>query len=330
MHRARILITPGEPAGIGPDVLIQAAQQPWQADLIAISDPALMQDRARALHLPLTIIECDLTDQERRLHQPGTLRVHPIRFTAPVIAGQLNIAHAKPILHSLQLAAQSCLSKHADALVTGPVHKGIMNEAGIPFTGHTEFLAEVCGVAQTAMLFVVDTLKAALVTTHIPLKDVPASVTAAKIQSILHIMQHDLKKYFGLEAPHILVAGLNPHAGENGHMGQEEITVIQPALEQLRREGLSLEGPLPADTLFTPAVLATGDAVLGMYHDQILPAIKQLGFDRAVNMTLGLPILRTSVDHGTALSLAGTGRADAGSLCAAISLALSIQPSLSD
>lgn len=327
MTLPRILITPGEPAGIGPDVVIQAAQENWPVELIAIADPAILNDRALMLGLPLTIIECELNDPERCMHQAGSMRVYPIHFASPVIPGVLNVDHAATILHSLQLGAAACLAKEADAIVTGPVHKGIMNDAGIRFSGHTEFFAEQSGVAQTVMLFVVDALKAAIVTTHIPLKDVPAAITAEKISSVLTIMHHDLKKYFGLSAPCFLVAGLNPHAGENGHMGKEEITVIQPALERLRQQGIQIIGPLPADTIFTPSVLQSGDAVLGMYHDQILPAIKQLGFDRAVNMTLGLPFIRTSVDHGTALSLAGQGVADAGSLKAAINLAISVQPS---
>ena len=330
MTPPRILITPGEPAGIGPDVVIQAAQQNWPAELIALTDPTVLAARAQAIGLPLKIIECDLADAQRTAHKAGSLRVHPLPFIEPVIAGQLNTAHAKTLLQALTLAADTCRAQAADALVTGPVHKGIINEAGIRFTGHTEFLAENCSVAQTVMLFVIDDIKAALATTHIPLKDVSAAITLEKLTTVLTIMHHDLKKYFGIQSPRILVAGLNPHAGENGHMGQEELTVIQPALDLLRTNGIHTDGPLPADTIFTPAILQSGDAVLGMYHDQILPVIKQMGFDRAVNMTLGLPFLRTSVDHGTALSLAGKGGANAGSLIAAIKLAISIQPSSND
>jgi len=330
MSLPRILITPGEPAGIGPDVLIQAAQQSWPVELIAISDPALLTARARALHLPLSLIECSLQDKGRVPHQAGTLRILPIRFTTAVIPGQLEPANAATVIQTLRFAAEACLAKTADAIVTGPVHKGILNEAGIPFTGHTEFFAEIAGVRQTVMLFVVDQVKAALVTTHLPLKDVAAAVTAEKIAGVCTILQQGLRQYFHLAAPRILIAGLNPHAGENGHMGKEELVVIEPALEKLRQQGLQITGPLPADTIFTPGVLNTGDAVLGMYHDQILPVIKFMGFDRAVNMTLGLPFIRTSVDHGTALALAGTGKANPGSLMAAIKLAISTQPSSND
>ena len=322
MAYARILITPGEPAGIGPDVLIQAAQQAFPAELIAITDPALIAERARALHLPIKIIECDLADAERIPHQPGTLRIHRVTFSGLVTAGQLNKNHARDVLRSLQIAADACLHQQADGIVTGPVHKGIINDAGVTFTGHTEFFAQAANVAQTVMLFIVDDLKAALLTTHLPLKAVPAAITPAKLQAVLTILNHDLKKYFQINAPRILVAGLNPHAGEDGHMGREEIDIIKPVLEQLRQQGLCIDGPLPADTIFTPDVLQRGDVVLGMYHDQILPVIKYVGFDRAVNMTLGLPFVRTSVDHGTALDIAGKGGANAGSLCAAINLAI--------
>lgn len=330
MQRSRILITPGDPAGIGPDITIKAAEQHWATNLIVISDPAVLQARASALNIPLNIIECDLADHDYPQHEPGSLRVHPIHFDDEVIAGKLNPAHAKTVIHCLQLAVDACLTQTNIALVTGPVHKANINEAGISFTGHTEFLANACGVSDTVMLFVVDTLKAALLTTHLPLHAVPSAVTAEKLKSVLSIMSDDLQKYFGIAAPRILIAGLNPHAGENGHMGKEEIDIIQPALDKLRQQGMLLTGPLPADTLFTPATLATGDAVLGMYHDQILPVIKHIGFDRAVNMTLGLPIIRTSVDHGTALDMAGTGNAHPGSLFAAIMLALSILQSLND
>jgi 4-hydroxythreonine-4-phosphate dehydrogenase len=322
MTLSRILITPGEPAGIGPDVVIEAAQQHWHTDLIVITDPAMMAERARLLQIPLKIIECDLTEQERIPHQAGCLRIHPFTFPAVVIPGQVNVKQAATLMQSLQLAATACINKQANALVTGPIHKAIINEAGIPFTGHTEFLAGLAGVKQTVMLFVVDQIKAAIVTTHLPLKEVPQAITADKLSSVLSVLNNDLKKYFHLDAPRILVAGLNPHAGEDGHMGREEIDVMNPALDALRQQGMKIIGPLPADTIFTPHVLQTGDAVLGMYHDQILSVIKYLGFDRAVNMTLGLPFIRTSVDHGTALTLAGKGGANAGSMCAALGLAL--------
>ena len=321
MMISRILITPGEPAGIGPDVVLQAAQQSWPADLIAITDPAVLAARAKEINLPITLIECDLNHPERTPHQAGTLRIHPVKFT-DVVPGQLNIDNAAVVVNTLKIAAEYCQLHHADAIVTGPVHKGIINDAGIAFSGHTEFFAQAAGVTQTVMLFVVDQLKAALLTTHLPLKDLPAAVTREKLISVLTILHDDLQKYFRITAPNILVAGLNPHAGENGHMGREEIDIIAPALETLRLQGMHIQGPLPADTIFTPGVIANADAVLGMYHYQILPVIKYIGFDRAVNMTLGLPYLRTSVDHGTALDVAGSGRADAGSMKAAIELAV--------
>ena len=324
MNLARILITPGEPAGIGPDVLIEAAQQPWNADLIAIADPALIAECAQLLQRPLQIIECDITDQNRIMHQPGSLRIHPVTFPGKITPGKLNIENAPAVMQCLQIAADACMNHQADAVVTGPVHKAIMNNAGIPFTGHTEFFANAANVTQTVMLFVVDNIKAALLTTHLPLKNVSAAITSEKLQSVLTILHHDLKKYFHMSHPRILVAGLNPHAGEDGHLGNEEIDIITPALTQLRQQGFHIDGPLPADTIFTPAVLHQADAVLGMYHDQILPVIKFMGFDRAVNMTLGLPFVRTSVDHGTALDIAGSGRANAGSLCAAITLAIHV------
>lgn len=330
MKLPRILITPGEPAGIGPDVVIQAAQQAFPADLIAITDPDMLSARARALNLSLKIIETDLQQQERPAHERSTLRVHPVRFPKAVEPGVLVRDNALTVIESLQLATHTCLQRHADGIVTGPVQKSIINEAGVAFTGHTEFLANLTGVKQTVMLFVIDQLKAAIVTTHLPLKDVPAAVTAEKITAVATILHHYLKTYFHLPTPRILVAGLNPHAGENGHLGKEELDVITPTLQRLREQGIHMEGPLPADTLFTPDVMQKGDAVLGMYHDQLLPVIKYIGFDRAVNMTLGLPFIRTSVDHGTALALAGKGGANAGSLIAAINLALATQPSSDD
>lgn len=318
----RILITPGEPAGIGPDVMLQAAQHHWDAELIAIADPVVLGVRAHAIKTPIKIIECSLEDAERVPHQAGTLRVHPVQFPEPVVAGKLNLNNTPVIIQSLQLAADACMKHLADAIVTGPIHKGIINDAGIPFTGHTEFLAQSAGAKQTVMLFVVDQLKAALLTTHLPLSKVAGAVTHDKLISVLTILHHDLKKYFGIASPRMLVAGLNPHAGEDGHLGMEEIDIIKPALETLRKQGMQIEGPLPADTIFTPDMLKKTDAVLGMYHDQVLPVIKHIGFDRAVNMTLGLPFVRTSVDHGTALDIAGSGKTNDGSMRAAIKLAI--------
>ncbi len=327
MKVPRLLITPGEPAGVGPDIVIKAAQQSWPVELVAITDPIMLAARAKALQLPLTIVETSLEDHSNTAHQAGVLRVHPVPFNTTVVPGKLDKDHAFTVMKTLQLAAHACLEGKAQAVVTGPVHKGIMNDAGIAFTGHTEFFAHTAHVTHTVMLFVVDQIKAALVTTHLPLKEVAHHVTKEKITAVTKILHHHLQTYFKLKEPRILVAGLNPHAGEGGHLGMEEIEVIEPALAAMRAEGLLLDGPLPADTIFTPAVLQRGDAVLGMYHDQLLPVIKYAGFDHAVNVTLGLPFIRTSVDHGTALDLAGTGRASACSLIAAIELAIAIQPS---
>lgn len=328
MSQPHLLITPGEPAGIGPDVVIQAAQKPWNASITAIADPAVMSERAKILGLPLIITECDL--QERHTHKPGTLAIHPIHFQPKVTVGALNSEHAATIIESLTLATTACLQGKADAIVTGPINKESINDAGIAFSGHTEFLANICGVSQTVMLFVVDQLKAAIVTTHLPLQEVAAALTPEKLANVIHILHRGLQQYFHLDHPRILIAGLNPHAGEGGYLGREEIDVMQPVLTQLRQNGWELIGPMPADTLMTTEVLKQGDAILGMYHDQILPTIKHIGFDRAVNMTLGLPIIRTSVDHGTALNIAGSGKANDGSLCAAIKLAISVQPSSND
>lgn len=328
MTLPRILMTPGEPAGIGPDVLIKAAQLPWPVEMVALTDPSMLASRAKKLGLPLKMVECTLDEPPQSPHQAGVLLVHPVLFNTTVIPGKLDKEHAFTVLKTLQLAAQTCLAGKAQAIVTAPVHKGILNDAGIAFSGHTEFFAHLANVPQTVMLFVVDQIKAALVTTHLPLKEVPPHLTKEKIVTVATLLHQYLKTYFKLDAPRLLVTGLNPHAGEGGHLGKEESLVIEPALAVLRAKGIKVEGPLPADTIFIPSVLQRGDAVLSMYHDQLLPVIKYAGFDRAVNVTLGLPFVRTSVDHGTALDLAGTGRANAGSLIEAIKLAISILPSL--
>jgi 4-hydroxythreonine-4-phosphate dehydrogenase len=319
----RIVITPGEPAGIGPDVVIQIAQLAWPAELIVITDATLLTERAKQLSLPLQLKIADL-NTPRKAHQPGQLQILPVALAADVVAGQLNAANAPHVLACLDIATTLCLEKKADALVTGPVHKSIINEAHIPFRGHTEFLAARCGVDEAIMLFVVDDLKVALVTTHLPLAEVPRAITREKLTALIHHLHQELKNKFGVANPKILVCGLNPHAGENGHIGHEEIDIITPALEQLRVENINVIGPLPADTIFTPKYLQTADVIVAMYHDQALPVVKYLGFDRAVNVTLGLPIIRTSVDHGTALDIAGTNQANPGSLAAAIRLAITL------
>jgi 4-hydroxythreonine-4-phosphate dehydrogenase len=319
----RLIITPGEPAGIGPDVTIQIAQKAWAAELIVVADPVLLQKRAAELHLPLTLDDADLS-KPASIHRPGHLKIIPVTLKAAVESGKLNVANAAYVLQCLEVAADICLQKKADALVTGPVQKNIINEAGIPFTGHTEFLAARTRAQSSLMLFVVDDLKVALATMHLPLAKVPQALTKEKLESSLRLLDAELKNKFQIHHPHIFVCGLNPHAGEQGNLGREEIDIIEPVLKKLRAENFNLTGPLPADTIFTKKVLKNADAILAMYHDQALPVVKYLGFDRAVNVTLGLPIIRTSVDHGTALDIAGSGKADAGSLTAALKLAIQI------
>ncbi len=322
----RIIITPGEPAGIGPDITIAIAQQSWPVELLVIADPDVLLQRAEQLNLPL---QCHLYDaKSHRPHQAGSLIVLPVKTKAAVIPGTLNPANASYVIKTLELAASLCLQQEADGIVTGPVHKAIINQAGITFTGHTEFFAQYCGVEQTVMMFMVDQLKVALATTHLPLSQVSAKLTQTHLRSILKVLIKGLQQQFHLTSPRLTVCGLNPHAGEEGHLGREEIDVIEPVLAELRAQGHHLIGPLPADTAFIPTQLAQADVTLAMYHDQALPLIKYLGFDRAVNLTLGLPFIRTSVDHGTALHLAGTGRADSGSMQSAIKILLSsIRPS---
>ncbi len=317
----RILLTPGEPAGIGPDITLQIAQQPWPAELIVIADPKLLEARAKQLKLPLTLIPFNL-EKSAEKNPAGTLKIIPVSLEAACQAGQLNPDNANYVLKCLTLASDYCLQNIASAVVTGPVHKGIINDANIFFRGHTEFFAERCQVKQPIMLFVTDETKVALVTTHLALADVPRAITQEKLKNVLRILHLELCNKFGLTKPRILVCGLNPHAGEQGHLGREEIDVIEPALNDLRLEKLNVIGPLPADTIFTEKNLSEADAVLAMYHDQALPVVKYMGFGHAVNVTLALPFIRTSVDHGTALDIAGTGQADAGSLAAALGLAI--------
>jgi 4-hydroxythreonine-4-phosphate dehydrogenase len=319
----RLLVTPGEPAGIGPDLLISLAQQAWTAELVAVCDPALLEARARQLGLPLRLTEVDL-DAPATPHRPGHLGVLPVALAQPATPGRLDPRNAGYVLQTLRLAARACLDGHAQALVTGPVQKSVINDAGIAFSGHTEFLAELCAAPTPVMMLLAGRLRVALATTHLPLAAVPRALSAPHLDAVLRVLDADLRRRFGLATPHILVCGLNPHAGEGGHLGREELDIIQPVCAALRAQGLHLSGPLPADTLFLPQRLEGADAVLAMYHDQGLPVLKYAGFGEAVNLTLGLPILRTSVDHGTALELAGSGQAQAGSLRAALQLALDL------
>lgn len=316
----RIALTPGEPAGIGPDLIIAIAQQAHAAQLIAIADPNLLQQRAQLLGIPLRIREWD-TAQSIQPHTAGEIIVAPVALDAPVHAGTLDKANAHYVLRTLELAADGCVNKQFDAIVTAPVHKGIINDAGVAFSGHTEFFAERTHTDTVVMMLATEQLRVALATTHLPLADVSSHITRDSLTTVLRILHRDLREKFGFVQPRIVVLGLNPHAGEGGHLGREEIDVIEPCLNLLRAEGMQLIGPLPADTAFTPKILQQADAVLAMYHDQGLPVLKYQGFGRAVNITLGLPIIRTSVDHGTALDLAGTGKADSSSLRTALALA---------
>ena len=358
----RIALTAGEPAGIGPDVVTMIAQQAWPAELVVIADPQLLQERAALLGLQLTLRIVDFTTPPQA-QAAGTLTVlppacfnteattahtHPAGFaasgssssdftatarfvaptlSAPAVAGCLNAANAPYVVKTLELAADGCMAGIFQAMVTAPVQKSIINDAGISFSGHTEYLAARAGTGHVVMLLAAGTLRVALATTHLPLAEVPDAITSDSLARTLHILHTDLRDKFGIREPRITVLGLNPHAGEGGHLGREEIEVITPLLEGLRAEGMHLLGPLPADTAFSPKLLGQTDAYLAMFHDQGLPVLKYAGFGNAVNITLGLPIVRTSVDHGTALDLAGTGAVSDGSLRAALGLAIELAAS---
>lgn len=319
----RLILTCGEPAGIGPDLCIDIAARAWPCELVVAGDMDVLQARAQQLRKPLTLLPYSRGTQSTE-HRAGTLRVLHVPVAAAVRPGQLDRANARHVLALLDRAIEGCGASEFAAMVTAPVQKSVINDAGVPFSGHTEYLAERTGGAHPVMMLTNGSLRVALATTHLPLKEVSAAITGELLQRVLRIVDGDLRSRFAIPAPRIVVCGLNPHAGESGHLGREEIEVIAPALDALRRSGMQLIGPAPADTAFTAQMLRQADAVLAMYHDQGLPVIKYAGFESAVNVTLGLPIIRTSVDHGTALSLAGTGKADAGSLAAAIELALGL------
>ncbi len=314
----RLVLTTGEPGGIGPDLCLQIASQPLPCELVIAGDPALLSHRAKQLGLAVELESWQ--PPAPASHRPGHLFVWPVSTAASVTSGHLTAANARYVLKTISEAAKACLADQFDALVTGPINKASINEAGISFSGHTEYIAALTG-GEPVMLLTAPGLRVALATTHLPLTEVSLNITPERLRQTLRILDRELRGRFGISSPRILVAGLNPHAGEGGYLGREEIEIISPTLDALRAEGLNLGGPLPADTLFLPPVLAEVDAVLAMYHDQGLPVLKHLGFGRAVNITLGLPIIRTSVDHGTALALAGTGAADPGSLLAAIDAA---------
>jgi len=316
----RLAITSGEPAGIGPDLLLAIANDPDftpPAELVVLGDREVFAARAAALGLPFDWPQAD--SDETGPAEPG-FRFRHLPTAAPVTPGRLDTANARHVLDLLDLAADGCLAGRFDAMVTAPLHKGVINDAGVAFSGHTEYLADRVG-GHPVMMLTAGSLRVALATTHLPLADVPGAITGEVLGEVLDILHRSMADWLGKDRPRILVAGLNPHAGESGHLGDEEIRVIGPALEAARARGIQAIGPLPADTLFTPRHLDGADAVLAMYHDQGLPVLKYAGFGRAVNVTLGLPIIRTSVDHGTALDLAGSGRAEHGSLAAAIALA---------
>jgi 4-hydroxythreonine-4-phosphate dehydrogenase len=324
----RIAITAGEPAGIGPDLCVLLAHKALNAQIVVIADREMLQARAEQIGVKVNILPFD-QNQTQPHSGKGSLTVLHRAINSQAVAGTLNAQNSEYVLETLRTAASGCVSDQYktnifDAMVTAPVHKGIINDAGIAFSGHTEFLAELTNTKQVVMMLVGGGMRVALATTHLPLKDVPQAITQSGLETTIRILHHDLVSKFGIANPRILVAGLNPHAGEDGYLGREEIEIINPVLNKLRTEGMNLVGALPADTLFAKHHLSKADAVLAMYHDQGLPVLKHASFGEGVNVTLGLPIIRTSVDHGTALDLAGTGNIEIGSLLAAIELAIAL------
>jgi len=321
----RIALTTGEPAGIGPDLTLAISMREWPCQLVVIGDPELLKTRAQQLGYSIQVVSYH--PGQYTPHSAGVVTCLPVKLNSSVQSGKLDKANARYVLELLNRACSGCIDGEFSAMVTAPVQKSVINDAGIPFTGHTEYLAERCGGNLPVMMLIAGTLRVALATTHLPLLQVSAAITPASLQRTLTILHHDLRTRFGITNPRIMVLGLNPHAGESGHLGREELDVIEPVIRQLRSQGMTIDGPLPADTAFTPLHLQHTDAVLAMYHDQGLPVLKYVGFGNAVNVTLGLPIIRTSVDHGTALDLAGTGKAESGSLSAALQLAIEMSRS---
>jgi len=318
--KSRLAVTPGEPAGIGPDVCLQAFQQnSQQAELIYFADPDLIQNRADDLKIEIAINDVTLAP-----FNVARFNVHPVKTSAVVVPGTANTDNAGYVIETLEQALSSCLAGETGGIVTGPVNKSIINDAGIPFSGHTEWFADKTGTPRVVMMLAGETLRVALATTHLPLAKVSEAITQTSLMEVASILHAELVKKFGIDHPKILVCGLNPHAGENGHLGREEIDTIIPVIKALQKQGLDFEGPLPADTLFTPVNLERTDAVLAMYHDQGLPVLKYVTFGQGINITLGLPIVRTSVDHGTAFDLAGSGRSDCSSLVAAVRCAVEL------
>lgn len=319
----RIVITPGEPAGIGPDLVIAVAQKPWPVQMVVVASPELLESRAKLLGLPLTLQEYDST-KPANPQQAGTLTILPVELTEPCVVGELNPNNGHYVVDTLKLACEKNISGEFDAIVTGPVHKGLINQAGIPFSGHTEYFAHQANCSDVVMMLATEGLRVALVTTHIPLAYVSKAITKERLQKVTRILHQDLISKFGISSPKIYACGINPHAGEDGHLGREEIDVLIPTFNELREEGINICGPLPADTIFQEKYLKEADAILSMYHDQGLPVLKFKGFGSSVNITLGLPFVRTSVDHGTATDLAGTGNADCGSFIEAINTAITL------
>ncbi len=309
-----LAVTPGEPSGIGPEILLKLKHEHPEFRLLAVADPALLRQAADLLGLATVITQWQPGDTI----SAGQLACLPTLLAKPAIPGQPSTENAPYVLDTLRQAVGLIRQGYASAMVTGPVHKGIINDAGVPFTGHTEFLANLGNTAQVVMMLAAPGLRVALVTTHLPLVQVPAAITRKKLEAVIRITENSLRRQFGIKQPRLQVLGLNPHAGEYSHLGVEDEQIIRPVIEQFRRQGVKIEGPVPADTAFTPPRIAACDAVVAMYHDQGLPVLKHLGFGQAVNITLGLPFIRTSVDHGTALDIAGTGRASATSLYQAV------------
>lgn len=320
----RIIITSGEPAGIGPDLCIQLSAIDIPAQLLVLGNKDLLAERARALNIDVDIETVDSLESTLNNHSAGKLQVYSIPMATQVTPGKLLKQNAAYVIRQLDLAIEACVSKKFSAMVTGPVHKGILNDAGVVFTGHTEYLAEKTDTALPVMLLQTEGLRVALATTHLPLREVPDRLSTDLLVNIINIIHHDLVNRYGITKPSIIVCGLNPHAGEGGYLGDEEIRIIEPAINQCQKKGIQVTGPLSADTIFSQDNLRHADVFLAMYHDQGLPVIKYRGFGKTVNVTLGLPVIRTSVDHGTALSLAATGKADAGSFIEALKAAIEL------
>ena len=318
-----IVVTTGEPAGIGPDICIEAAMQDHDARIVFAADPAIIQARASLIGIGVEIHELEV-GQNVPGHQSGVMQILPIKAPHPSVPGELNPENSPHVIKIINRAVDLCKIGHCDAMVTAPVQKSVINQAGISFTGHTEWIAEKTGTDHPVMMLVTQGVRVCLATTHIPLAQVPKSITQDSLCRTIRIIHSDMRQMLGLENPHIAICGLNPHAGESGHLGNEEIRILEPAIASMQQAGISVFGPIPADTAFTPRNLGNYDVILAMYHDQGLPVVKHSGFGEIVNITLGLPIIRTSVDHGTALDLAGTGKAEKSSLCAALDMAIDL------